>query len=62
VAAPVRFDDLRAGRAFACPQPEAVLQAGSVAEVLPVLEEVERAELPARAAVLGAGPDGTLPG
>ena len=43
MAAPVRFDDLRAGRAFACPRPEAVLQAGSVAEVLPVLEQVERA-------------------
>jgi para-aminobenzoate synthetase / 4-amino-4-deoxychorismate lyase len=42
VAPPVRFDDLRAGRAFACPEPEAVVQAVSVGEVLPVLEEVER--------------------
>jgi para-aminobenzoate synthetase/4-amino-4-deoxychorismate lyase len=43
VAPPVRFDDLRAGRSFACPEPEAVLRAASVGEVLPVLEEVERA-------------------
>jgi para-aminobenzoate synthetase / 4-amino-4-deoxychorismate lyase len=40
---PVRFDDLRAGRAFACPEPEAVLTADAVGEVVPVLREVERA-------------------
>jgi para-aminobenzoate synthetase/4-amino-4-deoxychorismate lyase len=40
--APVRFDDLRAGRAFACPHPEAVLRADTVDEVLPVLQEVQR--------------------
>ena len=40
---PVRFDDLRAGRAFTCPAPEAVLTAATAGEVLPVLEEVERA-------------------
>ena len=42
MAAPVRFDDLRAGRAIACPAPDAVLQATSVGDVLPVLEEVQR--------------------
>ena len=40
---PVRFDDLRAGRAFTCPDPDSVLQAVTVGEVLPVLEEVDRA-------------------
>jgi len=43
VTPPVRFDDLRAGRAFTCPAPEAVLTAATAGEVLPVLEEVERA-------------------
>jgi para-aminobenzoate synthetase / 4-amino-4-deoxychorismate lyase len=40
---PVRFDDLRAGRSFACPSPDAVVSAAAVGEVLPVLEEVRRA-------------------
>ncbi len=39
---PVRFDDVRAGRAFACPAPEAVLSAASTDEVVPLLEEVQR--------------------
>jgi para-aminobenzoate synthetase/4-amino-4-deoxychorismate lyase len=43
VAPSVRFDDLRANRAFGAPAPESVLQAVAVGEVLPVLEEVQRA-------------------
>jgi para-aminobenzoate synthetase / 4-amino-4-deoxychorismate lyase len=43
VTAPVRFDDLSSGRAFSCPPPEAVLDARTSGEVLPLLEEVERA-------------------
>ena len=40
---PVRFDDLHAGRALRCPAPEAVLQAATAEDVLPLLEEVQRA-------------------
>ena len=45
---PVRFDDLRSGRAFACPAPDAVLTAATVGQVLPVLEEVQRANAAGR--------------
>jgi len=43
MTAPVRFDDLSTGRSFACPAPEAVLHATTADDVLPVLEEVQRA-------------------
>ena len=43
MTAPVRFDDLSSGRAFTCPPPEAVLSARTADDVLPLLEEVQRA-------------------
>jgi para-aminobenzoate synthetase / 4-amino-4-deoxychorismate lyase len=43
MAAPVRFDDLSSGRSFTCPPPEAPLAAPAASDVLPVLDEVQRA-------------------